>query len=304
MIQINKIKPKIRKTSKADLGFDIFNYFLLSIVLLAAIYPLYFIIIASISNPDAINSGRVFLFPRDITFAGYEKIFADKLIWSSYFNTIKYTVIGVLINITLTMFMAYPLSLKNFAGKKFITIFLLITMYFNGGLIPTYLVVDSLGLVNQWQVMVLLGAVNVFNVIIARAFLQNSIPEEIFEAATIDGCSYAQYFFKMIVPLSKPIIAVLVLYYGAAHWNEYMKALIYIRDEALYPLQLVLRSILIQNDVSMDMVANMDELLEKQKAAELIKYGVIIVSSMPLIAAYPFVQKYFVQGSMVGAVKG
>ena len=297
-------QTKKNKISIADLGFDTLNYTVLVVVLAMAIYPLYFIIIASISNPDAVNAGKVFLLPKDVTFLGYKRIFEDDLIWRAYFNTIKYTTLGVIINVVLTMFLAYPLSLKHFAGKKFITVLLLITMYFNGGLIPTYLVVDQLGLVNQWEVMIILGAVNVFNVIIARSYLQNSIPEELFEAATIDGCSYAQYFFKIIVPLSKPIIAVLVLYYGASHWNEYMRALIYIRDEAMYPLQLILRSILIQNDVNMDMLASMDEILEQQKIAELIKYGVIIVSSMPLIMAYPFVQKYFVKGTMVGAVKG
>lgn len=292
------------KRSKGDLAFDIFNYVVLGIILVLVLHPLYFIVIASISQPEAVNNGQVWLMPKGVTFEGYKRIFEDSRIWLGYKNTIIYTVVGTAINIILTMMVAYPLSRKDFSGRKVLMIFLMITMYFGGGLIPTYLLVKNLHLLNTRSIMVLLGAVSVFNVIIARSFIENSIPEELYEAAAIDGCSQLVYFFKIILPLSKPIMAVLTLYYGIAHWNEFMTALIYLRDDKLYPLQMILRSILIENSVDGKMVTDVVSEMEKQKAGELIKYGVIIVSSLPVLILYPFLQKYFVKGTMVGAVKG
>jgi len=294
----------IIKRSREDIIFDLINGIVLTLALLVVAYPLYFIVIASISDPTAINNGKVFLFPVDITFEGYKRIFSDGTIWTAYGNTIIYAVVGTCINIILTMTIAYPIARKDFSGKKIITLILLITMYFNGGLIPTYMVVNNLGLNNSWWVMVILGGVNVFNVIIARSSLENTIPQELYEAAVIDGCSHFNFFFKIVLPLSKAIIAVLVLYYGVAHWNEYMKGLIYLKDQDKFPLQLVLRSILVQNEVNENMIDDVENILEQQKAAELIKYGVIIVASIPVLIIYPFVQKYFVKGAMVGSVKG
>ena len=178
------------------------------------------------------------------------------------------------------------------------------TMYFQGGLVPTYLLMQGLQLYDTPWVMVLLPALNVFNVIIARTNIQNNIPEELYEAASLDGCSHMRYLFKIVFPLSRTIIAVLVLYYGVAHWNEFMNGLIYLRDEGLYPLQLVLRSILVQNQASASMMGDIDSMIAQQKAAELIKYGLIIVSTVPILAVYPFLQKYFEKGVMVGSVKG
>ncbi len=288
----------------ADTVFDIVNISLLVLVTFLVLYPLYFIVIASFSEPDAINTGKVFLFPVGFNTTGYSRIFSEPSIWTAYKNTILYTTFGTCINIILTMSFAYPLSRKEFFARKFLTFFMMFTMYFSGGLIPTYLLMRSLGLYNTPYVMVLLPALNVFNVIIAKTNIKNTIPEELFEAASIDGCSHFTFFFKVVFPLSQTIIAVLVLYYGVAHWNEFMNGLIYLRDESLYPLQLVLRGILIQNQAAADMMGDVESLLEQQRAAELIKYGLIIVSTLPVLVIYPFLQKYFAKGVMMGSVKG
>ena len=210
--------------------------------------------------------------------------------------------VGTTINVILTMMLAYPLSRKNFFARKPLTLFIMFTMYFQGGLIPTYLWMNDLHLYNTPWVMVLLPAINVFNLIIAINYISNSIPEELYEAASIDGCSHIRYFFSIVLPLSKTIVVVLVLYYGVAHWNEFMNGLIYLRDEGLYPLQLTLRNILLQNQASG--LGDVDSIIEQQKAAELIKYGVIIVSTLPVLVIYPFLQKHFAKGVMVGSVKG
>ena len=296
-------KHKMRR-SKSDLAFDIFNYVLLGLAALVVLYPLYFVVIASFSDPDAINTGRVVLWPVGFNTMGYEKIFADAKIWRSYSNTIFYTLLGTTINIFLTMMFAYPLSRREFFGRKFLTFFMMFTLYFQGGLVPTYLLMQDINLYDTPWVMVLLPALNVFNVIIARTNIQNNIPEELYEAACLDGCSHLKYFWKVVFPLSKTIIAVLVLYYGVAHWNDYMNGLIYLRDEGLYPLQLVLRGILVQNQASASMMSDVESMMAQQKAAELIKYGLIIVSALPVLVIYPFLQKYFTKGVMVGSVKG
>lgn len=287
-----------------DKIFDILSYTLLAFALIVTLYPLYFIVIASISDPVAVNSGEVLLYPINITFEGYRRILKDSLIWTGYRNTILYTVVGTIINITLTMMIAYPLSRRNFSGKGFITILLVITMYFGGGLIPTYLTVKKLGLLNKWYVMVILGAVSTYNVIICRTFLQNNITEELYEAASIDGCSHFRFFLEHVLPLSKAIMAVLSLYYGVGHWNEFMRGLIYLNNEKLYPLQLILRSILIQNQAREQMLDDARYFAEQEQVAELIKYGMIIIASLPVLIAYPFLQKYFVKGVMIGAIKG
>lgn len=295
---------KLKMKSRGDLIFDLFNYTLLAVITLLVLYPLYFIVIASFSDPDYINTGQVFLLPKGFNTLGYQKIFEDAKIWRAYGNTIFYTLVGTCINIVLTMLFAYPLSRKDFCGRKFLTFFMMFTMYFQGGLMPTYILMQNIGLYDTPWVMVLLPAINVFNVIIAKTNIQNNIPEELYEAAAIDGCSHFKFFCRIVMPLSKSIVAVLVLYYGVAHWNEFMNGLVYLRDEGLYPLQLVLRGILVQNQASADMMADIDSMMAQQKAAELIKYGLIIVSALPVLVIYPFLQKYFAKGVMVGAVKG
>lgn len=286
----------------SDKMFDIVNYGLLGLIALCVLYPLYFIIIASFSDPVAINNGQVAFWPIGFNTTGYQKIFENMKIWRSYSNTIFYTVVGTGINIVLTMMLAYPLSRKNFFAKTPLMMFVMFTMYFQGGLIPTYLWMNDLNLYNTPWVMVLLPAINVFNLIIAINFIKNNIPEELYEAAAIDGCSHIKFFTRIVLPLSKTIIVVLVLYYGVAHWNEFMNGMIYLRDEGLYPLQLTLRNILLQNQASG--LGDVDSIIEQQKAAELIKYGAIIVSTLPVLVIYPFLQKHFEKGVMVGSVKG
>lgn len=299
-----KRKRNFFKRSKEDIFFDIFNYAVLGIITVLVLYPLYFIVIASFSDPDAINTGQVVFFPKGFNTLGYQRIFENTKIWRAYGNTIFYTFVGTAINIIMTMVFAYPLSRKDFSGRKFMTFFMMFTMYFQGGLMPTYLLMQKIGLYDTPWVMVLLPALNVFNVIIAKTNIQHNIPEELYEAASIDGCSHFKFFWQIVMPLSKSIMAVLVLYYGVAHWNEFMNGLVYLRDEGLYPLQLVLRGILVQNQASADMMTDIESMLEQQKAAELIKYGLIIVSALPVLVIYPFLQKYFAKGVMVGAVKG
>ena len=295
---------RLKAKSRSDLLFDIFNYVLLGSVAVLVLYPLYFIIIASFSDPDAINTGQVVVLPKGFNILGYQKIFENTKIWRAYSNTVFYTLTGTAINIILTMMFAYPLSRKDFSGRRFLTLFMMFTMYFQGGLMPTYILMQNIGLYDTPWVMVLLPAMNVFNVIIAKTNIGNNIPEELYEAASMDGCSHITFFCRIVMPLSKSVLAVLALYYGVSHWNEFMNGLVYLRDEGLYPLQLVLRGILVQNQASADMMADLESLMEQQKAAELIKYGLMIVSALPVLVIYPFLQKYFAKGVMVGAVKG
>ena len=284
---------KWKQKNRADRIFDVFNYLVLGLLGLMVLYPLYFIVIASVSDPVAINNGQVRLLPMGFNLDGYRKILEDGKIWTAYNNTVFYTVVGTSVNIILTMLIAYPLSRQNFFIRRGLMAFMMFTMYFQGGMIPTYLLMQKLNLYNTPWVMILLPAINVFNVIIATSNIRENIPNELYEAASIDGCSHFGFFFKMVLPLSKTIITVLVLYYGVAHWNEYMNGLIYLRDQSLQPLQIVLRNILMQNQVSA--MGDIDSILEQQKAAELIKYGLIIVSTLPVLVVYPFLQKHFNQ---------
>lgn len=272
-------------------------------VLIIILYPLYFIIISSISSPDAVFTGKVWLWPVDITMNGYIKILNDSRIWLGYKNTIFYTTVGSCINVTLTMLMAYPLSRKNFSGRKIIMVYLFITMYFSGGLIPTFLLVKKIGLYNQWPIMVIIGAVQVWYVIIARTFLQSNLPEEMYEAARMEGANHWVYFIKIVIPLSQAIIVVLFLFYGVGHWNDFFRGLIYLDNSELYPLQLILRSILLQVETAANMV-DQESMNEQVMLSALIKYGTIVVTALPVLIVYPFLQRYFVQGVLIGSLKG
>lgn len=288
-----------------DKCFDIVNYFLLSLILIAVAYPLLFVISASFSSPEAVYQGKVWLWPKGFTLLGYQHIFDDRWIWRGYGNTILYTLVGVAINLFMTITAAYALSRRHFMLRRSITILFIFTMFFGGGLVPTYLLVNSLGLLNTLWAMVIPNAVSMFLIIINRTYFETSIPEELRESAMIDGCSEVVYLLKVVVPLSLPIIAVLSIFYGVEHWNSYFNALIYLDDRSKYPLQLVLRQILIQNQTTE--IMGLKEIYlaaERQQVADLMKFGIIIVSSLPIIMVYPFLQKYFVKGMMIGAVKG
>ncbi|MGN8646038.1 carbohydrate ABC transporter permease [Gracilibacillus sp. HCP3S3_G5_1] len=294
--------------TKADKVFKIFVYFCLTIALVVVLYPLIYIVSASISNPTYVNSGKMWLLPKDITLEGYRLILGNNSIWRGYLMTIVYTGLGTLINLLVTIPAAYALSRKDFYGRGFFTALFVLTMFFSGGLIPTYLLVRDLGLIDTIWAMVLPNAAAVWNIVIARVYFQSTIPKGLEEAATIDGASNFKLFFKIILPLSAPIIAVMALFYGVGHWNGYFNALIYISDRDLFPLQLVLREILVLQDMSSNntpMTGDAAQLIHSnQQLAAIIKYGVMIVSSLPVIIVYPFLQKYFVKGVMIGSLKG
>lgn len=283
-------------------------YVFLGFATLIVLYPLVYIISASISNPADVNSGKMWLFPKGITFEGYRIIFENGAIWKGYLNTVFYTVLGTTINLGVTIPAAYALARKDFAGRNLFMAMFVLTMFFSGGLIPTYLVVKSLGLIDTIWAMVLPNAAAVWNIVIARVFFQSTIPKELEEAAIIDGASNFKMFFKIILPLSMPIIAVMGLFYGVGHWNGYFNALIYLSDKELFPLQLVLREILVLQEMSSqntDVTGSMAEAMHsKQQLAAVIKYGVMIVSTLPIIIVYPFLQRFFVKGVMIGSLKG
>ncbi|MYL40808.1 carbohydrate ABC transporter permease [Virgibacillus salexigens] len=301
------MSTSIQETKKDKL-FKVLVFLLLTAALVIVLYPLIYIISASISNPSAVNSGEMWLLPKDITLEGYRLIFQNNDIWRGYFNTIFYTILGTLINLAVTIPAAYALSRKDFAGRNLLMGMFVLTMFFSGGLIPTYLVVKSLGLIDTIWAMVLPNAAAVWNIVIARVFFQTSIPKGLEEAAIIDGASNFKLFTKIILPLSAPIIAVMALFYGVGHWNGYFNALIYLSDKDMYPLQLVLREILVLQEMASqntNISGSMAEAMHsKQQLAAIVKYGVMIVSSLPVIIVYPFLQRYFVKGVLIGSLKG
>ena len=301
---LKKRNPNRIRMSRQDKVFSALNYTLLIILTFIVAYPLYFVLIASISNPRLVASGQVWWFPKDIMWDGYKEVFSYGQLWTGYRNTIFYTVVGTVFNVFLTMLTAYPLSRKNFVGKKFFIFFFMFTMYFAGGLIPSFLVNKALGLYDNWMIMIVAGLISVPNVIICRTFMQNSIPDELYEAAVVDGITHWKNFTRIVLPLSAPVIAVMVLYYGVAHWNDYWTAMVYLSKQETFPLQLVLRGILTLNQVDTGLIQDYEDLIQRQNLVELKKYALIVVSSVPLIVIYPFFQKHFTKGIMVGSLKG
>lgn len=293
------------KDSKGDRAFVIINIFLVTLLMLIVLYPLIYILSCSISDPNLVGSGKVWLFPEGLTLEGYKRVFQDENIFTGYCNTIFYTFFGTLLNLVLTLMAGYALSKGTLPGKRLIMGYLLITMYFSGGMIPTYLLVRNLGLYNTRLILIITGAVSVYNIIIARTFFQG-IPKDLEEAAVIDGCSTFRTFVNIVIPLSKALIGVMTLYYGVSHWNSFFDALIYISDNYKKPLQLFLRQILVTEQMSEAMAGTMegDRLYEMEKLKHLLKYSVIIVSSLPVLVIYPFLQKYFDKGVLLGSLKG
>lgn len=293
-----------KKRRKKLTPFDIVTIIILAIFGFLTAYPMFFCVIASFSDPTEVMLGNVILLPKNITLGGYERMLQDETIWTGYLNTILYVGVGTFLSVLTTMMIAYPLSRTEFGGRKVITIILLITMYFSGGMIPSYILVGNLGLRDTRFYMIIAGLISVYNVIVARSFLVMNIPRDLQEAASMDGCSPIRFFFKMVIPLSKAVMAVLMLYYGVAKWNDYMTGLIYLTDESKFPLALVLKGILITttSGLSYD-TADPMLMMERMKMAESMKYGVMIVSTLPILCLYPFLQKYFVKGVMIGSVK-
>ena len=311
MVTAKKKKKNLIQDTLTDRIYLIFVYIFIGFVLLITLYPLIFVVSASISDPHYVNSGRMWLWPMGVTFEGYKIILGNTAIWQGYLNTIIYTVLGTSINLIVTIPVAYALSRRDFYGRSTFMTFLIIPMFIGGGLIPTFLLVRSLGMLNTIWALVIPGATGVFNIVVTRTFFQQTIPREMEEAAIVDGCSDFGMFFKIVLPLSLPIIAVMALFFGVGHWNSWFGAMIYLTDRSLHPLQLVLREILVQQnlasmpDSGIGMDASQAEIMQlRQQMAQVIRYGVMIVSTLPIIMVYPFLQKYFVKGVMIGSLKG
>lgn len=293
-----------------DKTFVICNYLLLTGFFICTLYPMVFVVSASFSDPAAVSAGKMLLWPVGFTVSGYQKIFQYQEIWIGYANTIFYTVLGTVFNLAVTLPCAYAFSRKDLRGRGILMGIFIFTMYFSGGLIPGYLNVNSLGLVNTRTILLISGLVSVYNLIVCRTFFSNTIPWELHEAAFIDGCSDAKMFLRIVLPLSKPILVVLMLYYGVAHWNTYFSAMIYLKDRELFPLQLFLREILIQSKLAETGILGatgaeeVAALIKQQEVANMLKYGVIVVSTLPMLILYPWLQKYFSKGVMIGSVKG
>ena len=276
-----------------------------TLIMLIVAYPLYYVLVASVSNPYDVYAGKTFLLPSEFTLKGYEAVFADKNIFTGYLNSVKYTVIGTIFSVSLLYMTAYPLAQKDLPGRKWISLFFIITMYIGGGLVPTYLIVKKTHLINSMWALFLPGGVSVSNMIIVRNYFESSIPRELIEASKIDGCSKMRTFLHVVIPLSKPIMAVMVVFSMVAYWNDWFTALIYLTGTSKAPLPLVLRNILIKSSASAAQASTISGgYAELNKLTEMIKFASIIVAAAPMLVIYPFVQKYFEKGFMAGAVKG
>ena len=290
------------KRSTGDKVFDIVNYTFLIFLPLIVLYPLVYVLSASFSSPYAVTSGQVWLFPKDVSLVGYETVFKDPNIVSGFFYAVYRTVLGTLIGVVMTMMAAYPLSVRDFAGRGVFMKLLTFTMMFGGGLIPSFLNINELGLYGTYWALVIPCAVGVYNVIVTRTFIQSTIPYDLYETASLDGCTDLGYFLTWVSPLSKPILAVLTMYVAVGHWNDYFNAMIYLKSDN-YPLQVVLRNIILMNQIDPENMADVDTMMKMQGLAELLKYSLIVISSVPMLLLYPFIQKHFVKGVMIGAIK-
>ena len=293
---------------RSDVIYDTILFVLLSLVFLVVAYPLYFVIISSVSDPIAVSNGEVTFYPIGFTLDGYREVFKTNTVVRGFLNSLLYTVCGVSVNLLVTLPTGYALSRKDFALKKFVTFFYMLTMFIGGGMMPTYLIVKQTGLLNSMWALIIPGAMGVYNMIVAKTFFSTNIPLELMEAAKLDGCGNTRFFFHIVLPLSGAITAILVLYYGQGHWNSYFSALLYINDREKWPLQLELRNILLLNTNTMTKEFITEEMRKEQARREalanMMKYSLIIISSIPMLIVYPFVQKHFVKGVMIGSVKG
>ena len=295
---------KFRYMSMPDKIFTIFNYTILTLVLIVIAYPLIFVVSASFSDPQAVIRGDVLLLPVNPTLRGYEAVFKNGKILTGFMNSVFYLVVGTCLNLVMTMLCAYPLSRKEFKARGFISLFFVFTMYFSGGMVPTYILVNKLGLLNTRLAMIIPTAMSTYNMIICRTYIVNSIPDELYEASQMDGCTPFKYMMKVIVPLSKPILAVLTLYYGVAKWNDYFNAMLFLYKDELQPLTIIMKEILIMGKVDMTQVTDASAVAKLQGMSELLKYSTMVVATLPVLMLYPLIQKHLVKGVMIGAVKG
>lgn len=295
---------KFKNYSLNDKIFYIIITAILTFFFLAVLYPCVFVLSASFSSGTAVQSGKVILFPVDLSIEGYRTVFNTSTVWTGFFNSLFYTAAGTMINLVMTLTAAYCLSRRDLPGHNGIMLLFTFTMFFSGGMIPSYMMVQNLGILNTRWALLLPGAIGVYNLIVARTFIVNSIPLELLEASQMDGCSDIMYYLKVVIPLSKAIIAVLVLFYGVGHWNAYFNAMIYLHDKSLYPLTLFLREILMASQIDPSTVQDPELQAKLAEMVGAIKYSLIVVSMVPVLLIYPFVQKYFVKGVMIGSVKG
>jgi multiple sugar transport system permease protein/putative aldouronate transport system permease protein len=299
-------KPKKVRLSASDKVYYTIVYSIILVLTILVLYPLIFVISSSFSSGQAVTNGRVVLWPVEFSIESYKKVYEYRVIWTGYRNTLFYTTFGTLWNVSMTACAAFALSRPKLPGRGWLMFMFAFTMLFNGGLIPNFLLIRDLGLYNTPWVLIIPGAISVYNMIITRTFFQNSIPAELGEAAVVDGCSDFRYFFSILLPLSKAVLAVITLYYAVGHWNSYFSAMIYLNTRNLWPLQLFLREILINNQFSAEMLTTMtdDEIRKLQGMSDLLKYAFIVVATVPILMVYPFIQKYFAKGVMIGSIKG
>lgn len=299
---MKKTRHKVRRQGK-DLLFDIVLYSICAVMLLLVIYPLWFIVIASFSDPSAVAGGHVWILPVGFTLEGYDELFKQAEVWTGYKNTIIYTVLGTIFGLVVNIPAAYALSRKDLWGRKVLMGLFVFTMFFSGGMIPIFLTVQEMGFYNNFWVMIIPFSVSAYNIIVARTFFETSLPADLWDAAQIDGCGNLRYFFTMALPLSKAVISVIALWTAVGQWNGYYNALLYLRDAKLHPLQLIMRNILITNQVFASMGTGEAAMIAMRRA-NLVRYSMIIIATVPIMCVYPFIQKHFDQGVMIGAVKG
>lgn len=292
------------KMCREDRIFHTVNLLIMLVIGVLTLYPLYYIVLASITNPVVVNTGKLLLFPEKIYLEGYKTVFEYKQLFTGFRNSILYTVVGTSINLILTIPGAYALSRKDFKGRNAIMFLFTFTMFFSGGMIPTYMLVNNLHMIDTIWAMVIPGALSVYNLIVVKTFFQTNIPDELLEAAQMDGCSDFKFFFWIALKISGAIIAVMVLFYAVAQWNSYFSAIMYLNSRSRMPLQAVLRDLLILNTVTNEIPIDATETVDRMMRADQLKYCVIIISTVPMLILYPFIQKHFTKGVMVGSIKG
>jgi len=302
-ITVNQKKTNSIGYTRSDKVFFFLSGVILTALLIVVSYPIIFVLSASFSSGNAVSSGKVFLWPVEFSLEGYKAVFRNPNIVRAFFNTIFYTLLGTFINVSMAMMTAYPLSRRDLKGRNILMLIFTFTMFFSGGLIPSYILVKNLRMIDTVAVMVIPGALSVYHMIVARTFIQSTIPHDLLEAASMDGCSDISYFFKILLPLSKAVIAVIALFSAVSHWNTYFSAMIYLNTRTKFPLQIILREILIMNQIDLSMVMDPELQIVLSNLADVLKYALIVVATVPILCVYPFIQKYFTKGVMLGSIK-
>ena len=298
-----RVKSHIRM-SRSDFILQIIIFSVLLLAGILALYPMYYVLISSFSDPFQVASGNVILLPKGLNFSAYEKLWGNVRIWIGYRNSLFYTIFGTFLNLCVTLPAGYALSRKKMFGRSAVMLYFVFTMYFSGGIVPTFIIVRNLGLINRIWAILLPNIVNVFNLVIVRSFFESTIPDALYDAAVMDGCKHLRFFFRVVLPLSPAILSVMALYYGLAHWNAYFEPMIYVQNEGIQTLQVIIKSVTATPDYTTTESLSAEQLAELIRTKSLVKYTIVIVASLPMLLLYPFVQRFFIQGVMIGAVKG